>query len=60
MCHLLLRALVADTTQLCRFNKDQSGEREALQTSKMSDTAVSSLTVNGLLFPASFPLSFLL
>ncbi len=29
MCHLLLHTLVADTTQLYRFNKDQSGKRSS-------------------------------
>lgn len=47
----------ADATCLCRFNKDQSA-KEAPQISEMSDTAVSSLTANGLLFPASLFCSF--
>lgn len=48
-CCMLLLQIQPSSIGLIRI----SLEREALQTSKMSDTAVSSLTVNGLLFPAS-------
>lgn len=55
-CCILLLQIQHSSIGLIRI----SLERKALQTSKMSDTAVSSLTVNGLLFPSVSLCLFLL
>lgn len=54
MCDLLLRILLLEIQYSPIGLIMISLEGEALQTSKMSDTAVPSLIVNGLLSPAPF------
>lgn len=53
MCHLLLHPLVADTTQLYRFNKGQSGKRSSTKLQNVRHCGIITHRVNGLLFPAS-------